>query len=122
MINGDDGYLYIGTTGGSLCRLNPRTAEVEYLGKPAPTTRLPELVLWHDLLLGCAGDNEGGCIFAYEREKKAFRNLGPILDTQTGRTPFRVHDLRLTDRNHAYVAETDVPNRSGYLWECEITL
>ena len=26
MINGGDGYLYIGTTGGSLCRLDPRTA------------------------------------------------------------------------------------------------
>ncbi len=30
------------------------------------------------------------------------------------------HDIRLMDENLAYVAETDVPNRSGYLWECEL--
>jgi hypothetical protein len=44
MINGGDGYLYIGTAGGSLCRLDPKTAQVDYLGRPAPTQRLPGLV------------------------------------------------------------------------------
>ncbi|MCF7837224.1 MAG: hypothetical protein K9N49_01195 [Candidatus Marinimicrobia bacterium] len=123
MINGGDGFLYIGTTGGQLCRLNPKTAEVTYLGKPAATTRLPGLVLWHDsLLLGAAGDNEGGCIFSYDRETGAFRLLGPVHDAQSNRTLFRVHDLRLADKTHAFVAETDVPDRSGYLWECELEI
>ena len=121
MINGGDGYLYIGTTGGSLCRLDPETAEVTYLGKPAPTTRLPGLIVWHDsLLLGCCGDNEGSCVFAYDRETNAFHYLGPIRDSETGLLLFRVHDLRLVSQNLAYVAETDVPTRSGYLWECEL--
>jgi len=31
-------------------------------------------------------------------------------------------DLRLVGDNVVYVAETDVPNRSGYLWECEIEM
>ena len=121
MINGGDGYIYIGTTGGSLCRLDPETAEVTYLGKPAPTTRLPGLILWHDsLLLGCCGDNEGSCVFAYDRETNAFHYLGPIRDSETGLLLFRVHDLRLVSQDLAYVAETDVPTRSGYLWECEL--
>lgn len=123
MINGGDGYLYIGTTGGSLCRLDPRTAEVTYLGKPSPSTRLPGLVVWHDaLLLGCCGDNEGGGVFAYDRERSTFTMLGPIRDSQSGLNLFRVHDLRLADRNTVYVAETDAPHRSSYLWECELAI
>ncbi|MHB0937978.1 MAG: hypothetical protein ACYDCO_12890 [Armatimonadota bacterium] len=123
MINGGDGYIYIGTTGGSLCRLDPKTAEVTYLGKPAATTRMPGLMVWHDsLLLGAAGDNEGGCVFAYDRETHAFHYLGSIHDAEANLTLFRVHDMRLANRNLAYVAETDVPGRSGYLWECELEL
>jgi len=121
MINGGDGFIYVGTTGGSLCRLNPKTAEVTYLGKPAPTTRMPGLVRWRDsLLLGVAGDNDGGCVFAYDREVGKFHYLGAIHDESANLTLFRVHDLRLANENLAYVAETDVPGRSGYLWECEL--
>jgi len=121
MINGGDGYLYIGTTGGSLCRLDPKTAEVAYLGKPAATTRMPGLMVWHDsLLLGAAGDNEGGCVFAYDRDTHAFHYLGAIHDAGANLTLFRVHDMRLANKHLAYVAETDVPGRSGYLWEVEL--
>jgi sugar lactone lactonase YvrE len=121
MINGGDGFLYIGTTGGSLCRLNPKTAEVEYLGHPAPTRRLPGLVVWKDgLLLGAGGDMEGGFVFTYDRESGAFRRLGGIT-APDGKKLYRVHDLCLSlDGRTAYVAETDVPRRSGYLWECEL--
>ncbi len=119
MVNGGDGYLYIGTTGGSLCRLKAKTAEVDYLGRPAPTSRLPGLVLWHDaLLLGACGDRAGGYLFTYDRDNGAFRNLGPLVDPKSGEKLYRVHDLRLSgDGKTAYVAETDVPDRSGYLWE-----
>ena len=122
MINGGDGYLYVGTTGGSLCRLNPKTAKVEYLGHPAPTRRLPGLVVWHDsLLLGAGGDREGGFLFTYDRETSVIRNLGPIVADETGNRLYRVHDLCLApDGRTAYVAETDVPHRSGYLWECTL--
>ena len=123
MINGGDGYLYIGTCGGNLCRLDPRTAEVKYLGRPAPTKRLPGLVVWRDsLLLGCAGDEEGSNLFAYDRETNAFHHLGSIQDQQTGLKLYRVHDLAMTDEKTAYIAETDVPTRSGYLWECTVSM
>ena len=51
MINGRDGYLYIGTCGGTLVRLDPRTAQADYLGRPAPTRRMPGLVRWRGSLL-----------------------------------------------------------------------
>lgn len=123
MINGGDGYIYIGTCGGSLCRLDPKTAEVRYLGKPAATARMPGLVVWKDsLLLGAAGDEEGGTVFAYDRETNAFHYLGSIIDSETGLKLYRVHDMRLVGDRTAYVAETDVPTRSGYLWECELEI
>ena len=123
MVNGGDGYLYIGTCGGSLCRLDPNTAEVTYLGRPSMTKRLPGLVVWKDsLLLGCSGDEEGGNVFAYDRETNGFHQLGPIMDSQTGLKLFRVHDLRLMNERLAYIAETDVPYHSGYLWECKLEI
>ena len=121
MINGGDGYLYIGSCGGSLYRLDPESAEVKYLGKPSPSRRLPGLIVWKDsLLLGCSGDEEGGNVFAYDRDTGTFHQLGPITDSKSGLRLYRVHDLRLVGEETAYVAETDVPKRSGYLWECEI--
>lgn len=119
MVNGGDGYLYIGTLGGILCRLDPKTAEVTYLGKPIPPRRIPGLVVWDDsLLLGVAGDKGETVIFAYDRKAKAF-HAGPLIDSETGLKLYRPHDLVFVN-NLAYVAETDVPGRSGYLWECEI--
>jgi hypothetical protein len=121
MLNGHDGYLYIGTCGGSLCRLDPRTAKIDYLGKPSPSIRLPGLIEGPDnLLLGCSGDEEGGNIFAYDRKTRALHPLGAIVDSESGLKLYRVHDMRLMGGNRLYVAETDVPNRSGYLWECEV--
>jgi len=124
MINGGDGYIYIGTTGGSLCRLDPKTAEVTYLAHPAATRRLPGLIVWDDdLLIGAGGDEEGGFVFSYSRKTNAVTRLGSIVDSETGKKLYRVHDIvRIADTNTVYVAETDVPNRSGYLWECEINL
>ncbi|MAE65383.1 MAG: hypothetical protein CMJ18_14015 [Phycisphaeraceae bacterium] len=123
MINGGDGFLYIGTCGGSLCRLDPKTAETTYLARPAPTARLPGLVVWKDgLLLGCMGDDNNSMLFAYDRENGAVHNLGPLVDSDTGLPLFRVHDLRVMNGNTAYVGETDVPGRSAYLWECTLEM
>jgi sugar lactone lactonase YvrE len=124
MINGGDGFLYVGTTAGGLCRLNPKTAEVEYLGHPGPSQRLPGLKVWHDsLLLGAGGDDNAGFLFTYDRDTGTIRRLGAIADSKTGLKLFRVHDLALSlDGRTAYVAETDIMDRSGYLWECELEL
>jgi len=46
--------------------------------------------------------------------------VGPIQDSETGLKLCRVHGVRKGPGNKIYVGETDVPTRSGYLWECEI--
>ncbi len=123
MINGGDGYLYLGTTGGTLLRLDPKTAEVKYLGKPYASRRMPGLKIWPDgRLLGVVGDTDLSYLFTYDRESGRFVDLGPIIDTETGLALYRTHDLAIVDDSHLYVAETDVPSRSGYLWECEVKL
>ena len=120
MINGGDGYLYIGSTGGALYRLDPNTAEAEWLGKPSSAERLPGLMVWRDgLLLGVSGDEKTSNVFIYDRETNAFDILGPIVADDDGLPLYRTHDLAMVG-NSLYVAETDVPKRSGYLWECEI--
>ena len=120
MINGGDGYLYIGSVGGALYRLDPETAEAEYLGKPSPSERMPGLTVWRDgLLLGVTGDEAATNAFVYDREKGSFHNLGPIV-AEDGLPIFRVHDLAVVNDTTLYIAETDVPKRSGYLWEAEI--
>jgi hypothetical protein len=122
-INGGDGYLYVGTCGGSLCRINTKTAETEYLGHPAPTRRMPGLLHFKDgLLLGICGDEDGGTMFTYDLETKYIKVLGPIIDSQTGLSLYRTHDLRLGSNGLIYLGETDVPDRSGYLWEIEIEI
>ena len=122
-INGGDGYLYVGTCGGSLCRINTKTTETEYLGHPAPTRRMPGLLNFKDgLLLGICGDEDGGTMFTYDIEKKYLKVLGPIVDSETGLYLYRTHDLRLASNGLIYLGETDVPDRSGYLWEIDVDL
>jgi hypothetical protein len=121
MLNGGDDFIYIGTTGGTLLRLDPRTAEVKYLGKPYASRRMPGLKVWRDgLLLGVVGDSELSCLFTYDRETGRFADLGPIVDSESGLRLYRTHDLAVLGDRRVFVAETDVPSRSGYLWECEI--
>ena len=101
----------------------PRQRKCGIWGSRAATARMPGLVVWKDsLLLGAAGDEEGGTVFAYDRETNAFHYLGSIIDSETGLKLYRVHDMRLVGDRTAYVAETDVPTRSGYLWECELEI
>jgi len=121
MVNGGDGYIYIGTVGGALCRLDPAKGEAEWLGKPTASNRMPGLTVWRDrLLLGIAGSNKATIVFTYDIDQNVFRTLGPIVASEDGKPLHRPHDLALVGTDTLYVAETDVPGRSGYLWECQL--
>jgi len=119
MINGGDGYLYIGSEKGELYRLDPKTAEVTYLGRPMVSNRLPGLIVGpDDLLLGVGGDDDNTTVFAYDRGSGAFTILGRVQDEQ-GNGCFRPHDMKMVG-NTLYIGETDNPRRTCYLWECEL--
>lgn len=121
MINGGDGYIYIGSTGGALYRLDPNTGEAEWLGKPTAAARMPGLTVWRDgLLLGVVGDDEAPSVFVYDRQTRKFDVLGSIVAAADGKTLYRTHDVAAFGDDTIYVAETDVPDRSGYLWECKL--
>jgi len=120
MINGLDGFMYIGGEKGELFRLDPATGEVTYLGRPVPANRLPGLALGPgEIIYGVGGDDDQTTLFVYDRSTGAFTVLGPVHDPQRGAC-FRPHDLKLVE-DTLFVGETDNPRRTCYLWECTLT-
>lgn len=123
MLNGGDGYIYIGTVSGALMRLDPKNEEVEYLGKPYPGTRLAGLCIGRDgLLYGGGGENYNTFIFAYDREKRKFYDLGRVYDPDINDACVIVHHITITENRTIYAAETDNMERSGFLWECKVEI
>ncbi len=124
IVNGGDGYMYIGTTQGALVRLDPSdpdSPQVTFLGKPLPKWRIPALVCGEDgLIYMAAGGEYDVHILTYDRTSGLFNDLGHIVDKDTGVPCFMPHDLALAPDGLAYVGETDHPERASYLWECAL--
>jgi streptogramin lyase len=119
VINGGDGYIYMGTVAGALCRLDPRVPEVTYLGKPVASGRMSDMLVGPDglLYLG-AGALHMTCIVTFDRRRGLFTNYGLIRDQAKNVTDFVVHQMTMTSDGIIYCGETDQPIRSAYLWEC----
>jgi len=118
-VNGGDGYLYVASALAEIYRLDPRTRQLLYLGKPFPGKRSSGMAVGGDGGIYIAGgtDNDPQLV-RYDRKTGAFRTLGRIRAAD-GETCYRCHDL-LIHGDKAYVAETDNPRRSGFLWECSL--
>ncbi|MFC1452052.1 hypothetical protein ACFLSJ_01755 [Verrucomicrobiota bacterium] len=120
MINGGDGYLYIGHESGEIYRLDPKTGEVEYLIKPLPGYRMPALAIGHDgRIYGFGGPDWHVRAFAYDRETGEYQVSGPIKETESGEQCFRAHDLVIVGKR-LFLCETDVGTRGAWLWECRL--
>lgn len=120
MINGGDGYLYIGSEKCELYRLDPRTAEVTYLAKPFVSNRMPGLLVGADgLIYGAGGNDDNVRIFSYDRKTGAAAVLAHVVDSASGEPCFRPHDLLQVGQS-LYLGETDNPKRSDCLWECRL--
>lgn len=120
-LNGGDGYLYFGTVGGSLVRLNPENGEIKLLGKPCTKSRMGALARSRDgLLYGIAGECGEIVLFSYDTKKEEFIDIVPFYDKQAGISPERIHNMVITDDNVIYAGENDNNTRSSYLWECII--
>ncbi|MDD2708191.1 MAG: hypothetical protein PHV34_09300 [Verrucomicrobiae bacterium] len=119
MVNGGDGYLYIGESFGNLDRLDPVSGKVEDLGKPVEDTRIPAITPGPDgRLYGIAGF-KGNChLFAHDRKSGRFEDLGWIRDAATGEPLFIGHDMCFAGERTLLIGETDTAHRAGYLWEC----
>jgi len=121
MLNGGDGFLYVGVTTGEIVRIRPETGETEYLGKPAPETRIPALAVGSDGRLWGICGFRGRCrLFAYDRAARTFEDLGHIADSRTGLPIFIAHDMVFASKGTLFVGETDTTDRSGYLWEIDL--
>lgn len=119
--NGDDGYVYLGTTAGALLRLDPRKVQVDYLCHPTAGPRIAGLILGKDgLLYGSAGTEGHTYLFSYDRASGKSRVLGAIYDPERKTSNWTTHALCEPRPGLFYVGETDNPYRSGYLWECQV--
>lgn len=121
MLNGGDGYIYVGVTTGELVRIEPKSAQVEYLGKPSPETRLAALTLDpHGRLWGICGFLGRCRLFAYDRATRTFEDYGHIKDEESSIPIFIAHDMCFTSDSCIFVGETDTADRAGYLWEIQL--
>jgi hypothetical protein len=121
MVNGGDGYLYIGEACGNLDRLDPETGEVEDLGKPVDQTRISALEVHPDgHLYGIAGFLGKCHLFRYDRGSKSFEDLGHMLHHESGEALVIGHDLCFAGDGTVFVGESDTSHRAGWLWECEL--
>jgi len=122
MLNGGDGYLYVGVTTGELVRILPETGQVEYLGKPLPEIRLPAMQIGPDGRIWGIIGFLGNChLFAYDRTNRSFEDYGLIKDSKTGTPIFIAHDMCFTpDGQRIFVGERDTSDRTGYLWEIQL--
>jgi len=120
IINGKDGYLYIGGRSGYLYRLDPSRAEVECLGKPFfHQRRLSSLVLdKRGVMYGTLGDRDCTRLFRYDREAKRFTELGVVYDAQKRQPAEKIHSLTITDDGVLFGGEIDNLHRCSFLWEC----
>jgi outer membrane protein assembly factor BamB len=119
MINGGDGFLYIGTGLGELYRLDPETGKSEYLGRPTAQNRMPCLCVGPDgMIYAAGGDLDVSHFVRYDRSTKAFDVLGPV-QAADGAKCYRPHDLTYHG-GHFYIAETDNPRRSGFIWKVKV--
>lgn len=128
MLLGKDGLIYVGTTMGALCRLDPETAEVTYLGKPFAGSRLAGLVQASDGLIYGAGNNgydehnNGTCrLCVYDPASGLLRDLGALVDPETGAGASNIHMIVESEPGTLYLGENDNLWRSSYLWECRIS-
>ncbi|MFH1709422.1 MAG: hypothetical protein ABIF71_16105 [Planctomycetota bacterium] len=119
MVNGGDGYLYIGESFGNLDRLDPKTGEIVNLGKPTEHTRLAAMEVGADGRLYGVSGFFGIChLFAYDTKRGKFEDFGQIVDSQSGVPLFIGHDMCFVGDRRIIIGETDTADRAGYLWEC----
>jgi hypothetical protein len=126
-VNLGDGYLYFATVNGGFSRMDQKSGELEWLGKPARGMRICGIDEGSDGLIylatganyGLKGD-DGLCgVWSFDRKTGHFANHGVLRD-QNGDECASVHSLTIGDDGRIWIGETDNGKRSGFLWECRL--
>ncbi len=119
IVNGRDGYLYAGSALGEVYRIDPRSGEVKYLGKPFPGQRMPGMTLAEDGWIYMCGAKDFGTLLArYSPAEDRFERFGQV-KADDGEFLYYGHELAVIDGT-VFIGETDNKNRTGYLWACQI--
>jgi len=119
LIDGNDGFMYVGGSNGALYRVDKETGACDFLAMASPGGRLEGIAIGPDgrLYLG-GGSFYCTRVSAYDRRTGKLTDLGPIHDPERDETCIIVHALAITDDGTIYIGETDNCERSGFLWEC----
>lgn len=119
IVNGGDGYLYIGGKGGRLYRLDPKTAAVEMLGHPFyHQRRISALTKGEDgTFYGAAGDRDCVRLFNYDPGSDRMKELGVVYDSNRQQPAEKIHSLTMTPEGVLYGGEIDNLHRTSWLWE-----
>jgi len=127
IFNFGTGCLYVSGEGGALYRVDPDTADAEFLFRPVSDegrgrrSRLAAMALAPD---GCAygvTGRDGECeILRFDPSDGRHELIGPLADSETGVAAWQIHDVLVTPDGVLYAGENDNPRRSGYLWEVEL--
>lgn len=120
-VTGSDGYIYIGTKNGNLVRLDPQTADVEFIATPCGGGRLAALAFGPDgMLYGIGGQLNEATLFAFDTRRGRLWKLGRIFDSKLDAAAGKIHDMVITEDLVIYAGENDNWTRASYLWECEV--
>ena len=115
------GPLYVADSAGALYRMDPETADAEYLFQPvAPPrpSRLSAMALAPDGQAYAIVGRDGDCeLMRFDPQSEKYEIIGPVQDSATGARPYQIHDICCTPDGTLYAGENDNPFRSSYLWE-----
>jgi len=120
LLDGGDGFMYVGGNNGALYRINKDSGECTFIALASPGGRLEGMAFGPDGLLYLGGGTfYCSRVAVYDRESGKVTDLGPIHDEKRDETCIIVHALCITDDGTLYIGETDNCERSGFLWECK---
>jgi sugar lactone lactonase YvrE len=118
MIAADDGRLYAGSGEGGLVRIDPDSRKIELLGAPVPPARIAAFAMGPDGdLYGIGGRYGNASLFRLELKSGTYSIVGKIVDSETGVSPWQIHDMSFAEDGTIFAGENDNPYRSSYLWE-----
>ena len=119
---GDDGLVYGGTwETGTLFSLEPKTLKLKELCQPNDGPRLPALVKINNFIYGAAGGGSqygtrGAFLFEYNYKSGKYREVGPVIEKETGIEASRIHTMTAGLDGTLYAGETG-STRSTFIAE-----